>query len=171
MKKFLFLVVFLLSLSAFAQQHSVARVWNDVLLEAIRHDFARPTVHARNLFHSSMMMYDIWATYNEKAETFFLGKTVDGFTCPFDGFPKNENIVASREEAISYAMYKLLSHRFKNSPGAAITLPLIENKFKELGYDNAFVGMDYENGNAAAFGNYIAENVIEFGLQDGANEG
>ncbi len=31
----------------------VARQWNDLLLEAIRNDYARPTVHARNLFHVS----------------------------------------------------------------------------------------------------------------------
>ena len=31
---------------------SVARIWNEVLLEAIRNDFARPTVHARNLWHT-----------------------------------------------------------------------------------------------------------------------
>ena len=29
-------------------QVSVAREWNEILLEAIRNDFARPTVHARN---------------------------------------------------------------------------------------------------------------------------
>ena len=37
---------------------SVAREWNEVLLEAIRDDYARPTVHARNLFHTSVVMYD-----------------------------------------------------------------------------------------------------------------
>ena len=89
-----------------AQEHSIARQWNHVLLEAIRKDFARPTVHARNLFHSSMMMYDIWAAYDDNAETFFLGKTVDGFTCPFDGIARDGNIDAARSEAISYAMYK-----------------------------------------------------------------
>jgi hypothetical protein len=43
-------------------QHSVARKWNEVLLEAIRNDFARPTVHARNLFHISTAMYDALAS-------------------------------------------------------------------------------------------------------------
>ena len=33
------------------EEPSVARQWNDLLLHAIRNDFARPTVHARNLFH------------------------------------------------------------------------------------------------------------------------
>ena len=37
---------------------SVARRWIEVLLEAIRDDTARPTVHARNLFHLAAAMYD-----------------------------------------------------------------------------------------------------------------
>jgi len=60
-------------------QHSVAREWNEVLLEAIRNDFARPTVHAHNLFHVSVAMYDAWAAYDDVAQTYVLGKTVDGF--------------------------------------------------------------------------------------------
>ena len=55
-------------------QHSVARDWNEELLEAIRKDFARPTVHARNLFHSAVVMYDSWAVFDSQANTIFLGK-------------------------------------------------------------------------------------------------
>ena len=29
-------------------EYSIARIWNEQLLEAIRNDFARPTIHARN---------------------------------------------------------------------------------------------------------------------------
>jgi hypothetical protein len=43
------------------ETQSVARQWNEVLLEGIRHDLARPTVHARNLSHASVMMWDSWA--------------------------------------------------------------------------------------------------------------
>ena len=35
---------------------SVARLWNEALLNSIRMDYARPTVHARNLFHTSIAM-------------------------------------------------------------------------------------------------------------------
>ena len=31
-------------------EHSVARQWNDALLDAIRIDFPAPTIHARNLY-------------------------------------------------------------------------------------------------------------------------
>ena len=46
-------------------EHSVARVWNEQLLHAISLDTARPTVHARNLFHLSAAMYDAWAAYDD----------------------------------------------------------------------------------------------------------
>src|SRR5262245_27775714 len=100
-------------------QHSVARKWNEVLLQAIRKDFARPTVHARNLFHTSLAMYDAWAAYDQVADTYLLGRTVGGFTCPFNGISRPADVHAAREEAISYAMHRLLTHRFQNSPGAA----------------------------------------------------
>ena len=44
-------------------QQSVARQWNDEQLAAIRRDLARPTVHARNLYHVSAAMWDAWAAY------------------------------------------------------------------------------------------------------------
>ena len=165
----LFLFLFIIPIIG-NTQHSVARQWNEVLLSAIRNDFARPTVHSRNLFHTSVLMYDVWAVFDEKADTYFLGKTVAGYTCPFDGIARNSNVQEQRETAISYAMYRLLKHRFQNSPGAEETLPLIEAQFNSMGYDAAFLSTDYVEGNAAALGNYLAENMIEFGLQDGSNE-
>ncbi|MCG8391031.1 MAG: hypothetical protein MJA30_36110, partial [Cytophagales bacterium] len=62
-----FLSLSLLTLAYAACGQSVARQWNEVLLDAIRRDFARPTVHARNLFHTSAVMYDVWAIFNEEA--------------------------------------------------------------------------------------------------------
>jgi len=166
----LFILTLLSALPALGQ-HSVARQWNEALLGAIRKDFARPTVHARNLFHASVAMYDAWAAYSEEAEPFLLGKTVDGFTCPFDGIGlPPADVQAAREEAISYAAYRLLRHRFQNSPGAALTLANIDTLLSQLGYSSAFTSIDYSGGSPAALGNYIAQNIIDFGLQDGANE-
>ena len=151
-------------------QHSVARKWNEATLLAIRNDFARPTVHARNLFHTSVAMYDAWAAYDLTAQTFFLGKKIGNFTCNYIGIPTNFNVPAAREEAISYAMYRLLNHRFKGSPGASKTLPYIDSLFVALGYDGSFTSSNYSAGSAAALGNYIAQQLIAFGLQDGSNE-
>ncbi|MFM2394358.1 MAG: hypothetical protein RLZZ546_2340, partial [Bacteroidota bacterium] len=43
--------------------HSIARQWNELMLLSIKSDLARPTVHARNLFHTSAAMYDAWAVF------------------------------------------------------------------------------------------------------------
>lgn len=158
------------SLAGAAAQHSVARQWNEALLEAIRNDFARPTVHARNLFHTAVAMYDAWSAYDQVATPFLLGKTVDGYFTPFDGVPTPADLQAARHEAISYAAYRLLTHRFQNSPNADTTLALFDTLLFALGYDPAVVTTDYSSGSPAALGNYIAEHLINFGLQDGANE-
>ncbi len=151
-------------------QHTVARKWNEALLEGIRNDFARPTVHARNLFHTSMAMYDAWAAFDGNAELYLLGKSLNGYKCRFDGIAQPENIQAAQEEAISYACYRLLLHRFANSPGALETRIIIDNLMDELGYDLTFTSTNLEFGEPAALGNYIAQSIIEYGLLDGSNE-
>ena len=50
--------------------HSVARVWDEALLELIRQVVPAPTVHARNLFHTSAAMWDAWAAYDPDADGF-----------------------------------------------------------------------------------------------------
>lgn len=152
-------------------QHSVARQWNEVVLEAIRNDLARPTVHARNLFHTSAAMYDAWAVYEDDAKTYFLGNTVHGFEFPFDeDFEKPADRRAALEEAMSYAVFRLIFHRFLSSPGVNDIFSIAYDKFLELGYNPNFTSSDYQSGRPAALGNYIAEKIIQYGLQDGANE-
>lgn len=174
MKKFYFLLsLFLLSVSSLNGQQSVARQWNEVLLDAIRVDVGRPTVHARNLFHVSGVMYDAWAAYDEVAEPFLLGKTVGDYSCNFQGIdvPSDPAVKkAAQEEAISYAAYRLLKHRFKSSPCAGIALPEFDSLMVKLGYDTSFVSIDYSGGSAAALGNYIALSCMEFGLVDHSDE-
>ncbi|WP_420573465.1 T9SS type A sorting domain-containing protein [Kordia sp.] len=151
-------------------QHSVAREWNEELLNAIRGDFARPTVHARNLFHSALAMYDAWAVFDTTSQTVFLGKTYGNYTCTFDGIAVPSDIAAARHEIMSYAMYRLLTHRFASSPGATTSLASFQTLFESYGYDINFVSTDYSTGSYAALGNYLANEIINFGHQDGSNE-
>jgi len=157
-------------LAAGVATHSVARQWCETLLDAIRTDFARPTVHARNLWHVSMAMYDAWAAYDPVAETYLLGKTQNGFTTPFYGMPAPADLQAAREEAISFAAFRLLRHRFAHSPGRSKVYPEFESLMTGLGYDPDFTSTDYAGGSAAALGNYIAGNVIAYAHRDNANE-
>ena len=52
---------------------SVARVWDEATLEAIRRDFPAPTVPSRNLFHMSAGMWDAWAAYDRDAAGYLRG--------------------------------------------------------------------------------------------------
>lgn len=160
----------LLASTPLVADYSVARQWNEVLLEAIRSDLARPTVHARNLFHTSVVMYDAWAAYDSIAEPFLLGKRVDGFTCAFSGTTIPADRDAARAEAISFAAYRLLRHRFASSPGAEKSLREMDELLSDLGYEVTMTSTDYASGPPGALGNYIAECMINFGLHDGANE-
>ena len=149
---------------------SIARVWNEVLLEGIRNDYARPTVHARNLWHSSAAMYDAWAAYDGTASTWLLGKTQAGYNCSFmrPRIPRDRHL--AREEAVSFAAYRIIRHRFRNSPGAKFVAELADNTMAGLGFDINDTSTAYQRGSPAALGNYIAECYIAYGLQDGSNE-
>ncbi len=149
---------------------SVARLWNEVLLDAIRNDYARPTIHARNLFHTSVAMYDIWAIYDAIASPYLIGNTVNGFSNNLDTFVPNEPNEISVKKAISYAMFRLLSHRFQNSPGANNSLEKFQLVMDQLGYNSSLVSVNYQSGDAAALGNYVAQVLIDYGLQDGSRE-
>ncbi|MEE9373480.1 MAG: T9SS type A sorting domain-containing protein [Saprospiraceae bacterium] len=151
-------------------QHSVARQWNELTLDAIRNDFARPTVHSRNLFHISIAMYECWAAYDAVAEQYMLGRDVHGFNIPFKEIPMPEDIKAAQEEAMSYAALRILFHRYRNSPGRFETLFAVDDLFSKLGYDIRNRDTTYQSGVPAHLGNYIAARIIEYGFQDGSNE-
>ncbi|MEM9372085.1 MAG: vanadium-dependent haloperoxidase [Planctomycetota bacterium] len=145
------------------ESHTVARLWNEMLLFSIRNDFARPTVHARNLFHISAGMYDAWSAFEAVADQVFVEDRIDT-----DGLADME---AQRDKAIAYAAYRLIQHRFQFSPGALDIFPEADALMDALGYDKFFFSQDGDGGNeGAALGNRIAQHIIAFGLQDGSNE-
>jgi hypothetical protein len=154
----------------FESTFSVARIWNEALLEAIRNDFARPTVHARNLFQVSAAMYDAWAAFEPGTPTYFLGKRIHQFDFPFTPVTLPDDKLQARNEAITFSAYRLISHRFRNSPGASITQGMLSKLMLTLGYNANLESLDYSTGEPYALGNYIASLMISYGLQDGSNE-
>jgi hypothetical protein len=149
---------------------SIARIWNEALLEAIRNDYARPTVHARNLFHTAIALYDSWAIYDDEARPYLTGNTVHGFQSNLEEFIPNEGAEESRQMAMSYAAYRILSYRFQNSPGAEQSMERFDMIMNQLGYDTGYTDTSYQSGNAAALGNYIGQNIINYGRTDGSRE-
>ncbi len=143
-------------------QHSVARIWDEQLLHAISQDTARPTVHARNLYHLSTAMYDAWAAYDEVARQNLHHEKVTA-----------ADVETARNEAVSHAAFNIIKHRFFSGPagvgpGRVGTLADIRQQMIDLGFDpdNAST----VGNSPAALGNRVAQAVINYGLADGANE-
>lgn len=168
--RLLVFVCFLIFPKILAAQHSIAREWNEALLQTIREDLARPAVQARNLFHFSIALYDSWAAYDTEAETYLLGKTVGGFTCPCKEIPVPKDIEAARKEAMSFAAYRLLMARYTLSPSSGGALSRFQGLMKKHGYNFRDYSSNYESGSPAALGSYLAHCILQMGQQDEINE-
>src|SRR5260370_19539511 len=69
---FFLVLLGILTVSPASASQSIARVWDEQNLSAIRIDAANPPVHARNLFHLSAAMYDAWAAYDTNGAVGYL---------------------------------------------------------------------------------------------------
>ena len=93
---------------------SIARVWDEEILAGIRMDRPNPPVHARNLFHLSAAMYDVWAAYDPVAVGYL-----------YHSKHPAADVAAARRQAISFAAYRILAERYALSRAATNTLPAI----------------------------------------------
>ncbi len=139
-------------------EKTVARLWNEELLQAIRLEIPKPTVHSRNLFHVSVAMWDAWAAYDVLAPGFLSQE-----------LQVAEDVQAARAEAISHAAYRVLEYRYRFGPGEAVSQASFAALMDALGYDRNFTSTLGDS--PAAVGNRIAAAVIMHGHSDGANEG
>lgn len=136
---------------------SVARRWDEALLDAIRRDFPAPTRHSRNLYHVSAAMWDAWATYDPQADGVFFHEKHEA-----------SDVAAARNEAISYAAYRILEHRYIDAVGAPDSIPEFDALMAALCYPISVTTT--EGDSPAAIGNRIAATIIEAGYTDGSNE-
>lgn len=138
-------------------QNSVARQWDEALLSAIRIDIPKPTVHARNLYHTSAAMYDAWATFDAYAQGQF-----------FNEKHAAADVAAARNEAISYAAYRVLSQRYQRAVNPSASQEIFDNLMNSLGYDP--MNQTTVGDSPAAIGNRIASQILSAALNDGSNE-
>ena len=136
---------------------SVARRWDEALLDAIRRSLPNPPVHARNLFHVSVAMWDAWAAYDTTASGYLFKEKIHAADVP-----------AARNEAISYAAYRVLTARFIKAVGADKSLSEFDDLMDALCLPIAITGA--EGDSSAAVGNRIAKAVLDYGKSDGSNE-
>lgn len=146
---------------------SIAQTWNEELLAAVRLSFPDPPVHARNLFHASVAMWDAWAAYEPTAVGYLHREAAN--------VPEGSDIAAARHEAISYAVFRVLSHRYTtrkhpNTPNAnTVTAQAnFNSRMADLGYPTA--NTTTVGDSPAAVGNRVAETIINRTAGDGSNE-
>ncbi len=140
-----------------AADHSIARIWDEQILAAIRMDTPNPPVHARNLFHLSAAMYDAWAVYDGVAVGYLFREKL-----------ATADISAARREAISHAAYRLLKERYVYSKSAAATLAALDAQMVALGYSTNEFGLDTTS--PAGIGRTVYARISSFFLTDGARQ-
>ena len=137
--------------------YTIARNWSERALESIRMDTPHPPAQARNLFSYSVCMYDAWAAYDSNAVGFvYRGK----HTAP--------DVAAARNEAISYAIYRMMVERLSYSRTA--TNQAIHNPdfMTAMGYDPNNSSRDTST--PAGVGNSIYDAVSAWFINDGSRE-
>lgn len=145
---------------------SVARWWNEALLDGIRKDNPNPPVHARNLFHLSAALWDAFWAYEREGwsahHEVFARETV--------AIPLAEPArVAAQQQAMSFAAYTVISRRFASSPGAEATLAGLRWLMQRYGYNPSET--DNTAASPSAVGLRIGQKILALNRDDGANEG
>jgi hypothetical protein len=135
--------------------NSIARVWDEAILSGIRIDVPNLPVHARNLYHLSITMYDTWGAYDPVAVGYL-----------YHAKQTATDVTAARREAISYAAYRLLIERYALSKGAATTRPALDAQMIALGYETNNLSLDPTT--PAGLGNTVAATVSSYFLNDGS---
>src|SRR5262245_4170153 len=141
-----------------AASNSVARVWNERALAAIRVDTPHPPAQARNLFSLSVCMYEAWAAYDTNGAVGYV----------YRGKHTAANVTAARREAISYAAYRILKERHFYSRTATNTLAADDAQMTALGYDTNNVSRDTST--PAGVGNSVYVAVSAWFINDGARQ-
>src|SRR5688500_19005684 len=137
--------------------HSIARIWDEEILAAIRIDLPHPPVHARNLFHFSAAVYDAWAAYDSNAVGYL-----------YHAKHATPDVAVARREAISYAAYRVLAERYALSRNSSNTFLALGARMTALGYDTNNVSQDTST--PAGVGNKIAAIYYNYFIQDGARQ-
>lgn len=140
-----------------AASNSIARVWNERALAAIRVDTPHPPAQARNYFSFSVAMYDAWAAYDSNAVGYI-----------YRGKHTAANIASARSNAISFAVYRLMKERHVYSRTAATTLAADDALMASLGYN--INDQSRDTNTATGVGNTIYDAVSAWFINDGSRQ-
>jgi hypothetical protein len=138
-------------------EYSVARNWNERMLEGIRMDTPHPPGQARNLFSFSVCMYDAWAAFDTNAVGF-----------AYRGKHSVPDIEAARREAISHAVYRMIVERHAYSRTATNQVARNPEFMALMGYDPTNESRDPST--PAGIGNRVYDAVSAWFRDDGSRQ-
>lgn len=150
--------------SALCQEVPSNLFWNETLIEAIRLDVARPVVHARNLYHHGLGMYNLFVRHADQLGFAAIDPMLDAETW------SSISLSTSADLELAWAAYSLrfIQIRFANSPGISEVEGVLEEKVLEQ-YGMAVSDLLSVNSIAMSAALY-AEEVTDWFLEDGSNE-
>jgi hypothetical protein len=137
--------------------NSIARVWNERALAAIRQDTPHPPAQARNYFSFSICMYDAWAAYDPAAVGYI-----------YRGKHTAADVASARSNALSYAVYRMMKERHAFSKTAAATLTADDNYMTALGYN--INDQSRDTSTPTGVGNTIYDQVSLWFSNDGSRQ-
>jgi hypothetical protein len=138
-------------------ENSIARNWNERILEGIRMDTPHPPGQARNLFSFSVCMYDAWAAFDTNSVGF-----------AYRARHSAPDIAAARREAISYAVYRMIVERHAYSRTATNQVARNPEFMALMGYDPTNVSRDPST--PAGIGNRVYDAVSAWFRDDGSRQ-
>ncbi len=136
---------------------SVAELWDRTAISVLRRSGASQPVEARSLFRVSTAMWDAWAAYDAHAKGYL-----------FTAKAHASNPLLAREEAMSYAAYRVLLWDVSHEHSLRRTFATLGARLRSLCYSASFVSVGGRS--PAALGNRIAAAIIAAGKDDGSLE-
>jgi hypothetical protein len=137
-----------------AQAATVASDWVGVAREGVGNQPQGPTVASRIYGILGTAMYDAYSAYAPTPSSTRLGDNLQR--------PSVENTQANKEEAISFAAYRVLSELLPSQ------ITALNDRMISLGYNPSNTTTDTTT--AAGIGNVMAETLMSFRRVDGSNQ-
>jgi hypothetical protein len=128
--------------------------WNNAALQAVQNTKFAPPMTSRALAMMHTSIFDAWAQFDSVAVGTQLG----------DSYQRSheENTLANKNEAISYAAYNTLVNLFPTQVSS------FDGVMTRLGYNPTNSSIDASS--AAGIGNLAAQAVLNFRQKDGSNQ-
>ena len=133
---------------------SISVLWDQAVQQAVINTAPGPTVVSRAYSIMHTAIFDAWAAYDPTAIATQLGDDLQR--------PEAEITEANKEEAMSFAAYRVLIELFPDQAD------IFDELMTELGFDPNNITTDTTT--AAGIGNVSAEALLEFRREDGSNQ-